>query len=108
MPTVRQLQAVVLHLVVFHLLTRWVGSRHATSASLSPSKPVRPHFSDLNYISAKKFCQYGETVVKLGMKIRKKTKKLYEDADLKKMGTVPFSPYIKDERDNPLFMNNLA
>jgi len=75
MPTVRQLQAVVLHLVVFHLLTRWVGSRHATSASLSPSKPVRPHFSGFNYISAEKFCQYGGMAVKRRNENLKKDKK---------------------------------
>jgi len=26
-----------------------------------------------------------------------------KDADLKKMGTVPFSPFIKEERDYPFF-----
>ena len=33
----------VLQLRFFHRLTRWVGPRHATCASLLPSKPVRPH-----------------------------------------------------------------
>ncbi len=75
MPNVRQLQAEILHLVVVHLLTRWVESRHATSASLSPSKPVRPHFSDLNYILARKFCQYQGIFVKSGMEIQKKTQR---------------------------------
>jgi hypothetical protein len=48
-PTSRQLQAVVLHLVCFHLFTRWVEPRHATSASLSPSNPIRPRNITLNY-----------------------------------------------------------
>jgi hypothetical protein len=39
---VRQRLAVVLHLVGSTFLTRWVGPRHATFASLSPSNPVRP------------------------------------------------------------------
>ena len=48
-PTFRQLQVVILHLVCFHLLTRWVEPRHATSASLSPSNPIRPRNIKLNY-----------------------------------------------------------
>jgi len=44
----RQQLAVVLHLIRSTFLTRWVGPRHATFASLSPSNPVRPqHFSRL-------------------------------------------------------------
>lgn len=43
---------------VFHLFTRWVESRHATSTSLSPSNPVRPRLSELNYIQLRNFCQY--------------------------------------------------
>jgi hypothetical protein len=39
---VRQRLAVVLHLLWSTFLTRWVGPRHATFASLSPSNPVRP------------------------------------------------------------------
>jgi hypothetical protein len=33
-----------------------------------------------------------------------------KDADLKKMGTVPFSPYFKEDRDCPLFrrMNKVS
>ena len=45
---VRQRLAVVLHLLWSTFLTRWVGPRHATFASLSPSNPVRPQlFSSL-------------------------------------------------------------
>ena len=36
-------------LTLFHLFSRWVGPRHALSASLPPSKPVRPHVSVFNY-----------------------------------------------------------
>jgi len=33
-----------------------------------------------------------------------------KDADFKKMGTVPFSPYFKEDRDCPLFriMNKVS
>ena len=50
----RQQQLDFLRLVFFHLFTRWVESRHAPSASLSPSKPIRPRLSDLNYNLDKK------------------------------------------------------
>jgi hypothetical protein len=39
---VRQQLAVVLHLIRYTFLTRWVGPRHAAFASLSSSNPVRP------------------------------------------------------------------
>ncbi len=39
----RQQLAVVLQLHWSTFLTRWVGPRHATSESLPPSKPFRPH-----------------------------------------------------------------
>jgi len=39
----RQQLAVVLQLLWSTFLTRWVGPRHATSESLPPSKPFRPH-----------------------------------------------------------------
>ncbi len=47
----RQQHAVVLQLLFSTCLTRWVGPRHATFVSLSPSKPVRPQTLDYNYIS---------------------------------------------------------
>jgi hypothetical protein len=30
-----------------------------------------------------------------------------KDADIKKMGAVPFSPFIKEERDCPLLIRNI-
>jgi hypothetical protein len=46
---IRQQVAVVLHLLWSTFLARWVGPRHATSVSLPPSNPVRPHRSDYYY-----------------------------------------------------------
>jgi hypothetical protein len=37
------------HLIGSTFLTRWVGPRHATLVSLSPSNPVRPRRTYYNY-----------------------------------------------------------
>lgn len=46
----RQQQAVFLHFYLSTFFARLVEPRHATSASLSPSNPVRPQILRLNYI----------------------------------------------------------
>ncbi len=54
----RQQLAVVLQLLWSTFLTRWVGPRHATSESLPPSKPFRPHPLDIYYMGDGITCQF--------------------------------------------------
>ncbi len=60
----RQQLAVVLQLLWSTFLTRWVGPRHATSESLPPSKPFRPHPLDIYYMGDGTRCQFRLVIIR--------------------------------------------